>query len=362
MKTHEISKGGYSLIARVLLCSAHHPQVWLEKLPAAASIVSAVGSTERDLSGFAVTVSIERASSSGATGTGGLLQVQLTLDDVVHAGAGSWQQTVECTVEEGSSHCLLAVALPSDQRRPWTPDTPHLYHFTCTLLQQGVPIDSVKSYAALRTVGKLSSLESSEHGGGGVFSPSGQRASERAVTRLALNGNRFYLIGTLDQGFWPGGVYTAPTDEALASDLVTLKSLGFNSLRKHQKIEPRRFYYHCDRLGIAVIQDFPGGRSGFGNVSVDAQFRHELRQMVKRTAAHPSVIAFSIYNEGGPAWNQTGGAEYIKDVVATVKAADKESSGTASSAPASKSHGNVRLVDAASGEWARGWLTGWLTG
>lgn len=74
--------------------------------------------------------------------------------------------------------------------------------------------------------------------------------------------------------------------------------MGFNSLRKHQKIEPRRFYYHCDRLGIAVIQDFPGGRGAFDNETIDVQFRKEIRAMVKRTEAHPSVVAYSIYNEG----------------------------------------------------------------
>eukprot|EP01047_Picozoa_sp_COSAG01_P026042 COSAG01_NODE_1664_length_9573_cov_31.637429_10_plen_126_part_00 len=124
-----------------------------------------------------------------------------------------------------------------------------------------------------------------------------------------------------------------------------LKSLGFDALRKHQKIESKRFYYHCDHLGLAVIQDFPGvclaasasiarllcvivcaggggllrlpflmaslgrvrhkmwpnagGRGGFQNATIDAQFRRELRQMVRRTAPHPSVIAYSIYNEGG---------------------------------------------------------------
>ena len=115
------------------------------------------------------------------------------------------------------------------------------------------------------------------------------KALGSASTRVEEHTPRW---GALDQGFWPEGVYTAPTDEALASDLLTLKRLGFEAVRKHQKIEPRRFYYHCDRLGIAVIQDFPGGRGAFGNASVEARFRAELRQMVRRTAAHPSGKIF----------------------------------------------------------------------
>ena len=222
----------------------------------------------------------------------------------------------------------------------------YLYNLTVTLItpdvgpgRNGRLLDAVESYAALRTVGKLQSQEQSRRTDQHSHGAAGATPSD--ITRLLLNGRHAYLLGTLDQGFWPDGVYTAPTDEALAADLVTLKQLGFNSLRKHQKVEPRRFYYHCDRLGIAVIQDFPGGYSGFGNATIDAQFRTELRHMVRRTAAHPSVMAYSIYNEGNAEpWNVSGGAEYIASVVAELAAADHTSTGHES---------NARLIDAASG-------------
>ena len=223
-----------------------------------------VGSSWDDLSGLTINVTREGALEQP-------MGARMRMADGVAAPPAA------CSFAAGARHCLLRVPLPPQSRHPWTPQSPFLFNFTLALVgEKNRTLDSVDSYAALRTVGRLRSAE-----------PGGKE-----LTRLTLNGRRAYLIGTLDQGFWPEGVYTAPTDEALASDLLTLKRLGFDAVRKHQKIEPRRFYYHCDRLGIAVIQDFPGGRGAFGNASVEARFRAELRQMVRRTAAHPSGKIF----------------------------------------------------------------------
>jgi hypothetical protein len=252
--------------------------VWLERLPAAVSIVSAVGSTKADLSGFDVNVTIERSRAAATTGlhasvgsNGGRLRVQLTLDDGATATATATASiTSSCSVAEGTDHCVVVVALPPAQRRPWTPATHYLYNFSLALLKDNgnlgttaaaaaTTLDTVHSYAALRTIGMLTAFEppisaTTNAGGDGPDTSDDISSSGKGggvITRLALNGKRTYLIGTLDQGFWPESAYTAPTDEALASDLVTLKALGFDALRKHQKVEPRRFYYHCDRLGAS---------------------------------------------------------------------------------------------------------------
>ena len=256
-----------------------------------------------------------------------------------------------CEFVSFAQHCVLSVALPVGSRHHWTPETPFLYNFSVQLLlhtrdaisgaRTATLLDTVGSYTALRTIGTLQSLHP-------VYNPQTPPSHSalqkpvtqvRSLTRLALNGLPRYLIGTLDQGFWPESAYASPTDEALYSDLLTLKSLGFDAIRKHQKVESRRFYFHCDRLGIAVIQDFPGGRGGFGNATVDAQFRLELSHMVRRVAAHPSVIAYSIYNEGGPgAWNKSGGEHYIAGIVEYLAETDR-----------STGAGGERLIDAASG-------------
>ena len=292
--------------------------VWLEHLQSAPSgtIATVVGRTWEDLSCFELVVSLEtpasttlRATLSGAGGRA------LAFGD---NGKSS------CSVRSGERYCVLPVPVSSKERRPWTPDDPFLYNFTIVLTDDssGSVLDSVGSYAALRTIGTM-------------------RTSGNNVTRLTLNNELVYLIGTLDQGYWPEGAYTAPTDEAMVSDLLALKSLGFNAVRKHQKIEPRRYYYHCDRLGIAVVQDFPsyGGASGFRNATINAAFRAGLLGMVARTEAHPSVIAYSIWNEGSAEpWNASGAAAYIESTVDFVARADRTAHA-----------GNHRLIDAGSG-------------
>jgi hypothetical protein len=318
--------------------------VWLEILPPDVAIESVVSTT-------LTTMSIDDVGQVQGAPSG--LHVNISLDGLprslgtvarvrVHGAKSEWGSG-QCEYGPDDRSCMVVLEVPTEERRPWVPADPYLYNLTVTLATPDAGaghneqlVDTVESYAALRTVGKVqSNNESGQH----LHDAAAPAHSD--ITRLLLNGRHAYLIGTLDQGFFPDGVYTAPTDEALAADLVTLKHLGFNALRKHQKVEPRRFYYHCDRLGIAVIQDFPGGRSGFGNSTIDAQFRSELRQMVRRTVAHPSVIAYSIYNEGNAEpWNTSGSAEYIASIVAEVANADFTSTDAES---------NARLIDAASG-------------
>lgn len=123
--------------------------------------------------------------------------------------------------------------------RLWTPETPFLYRLVATMTLGGKMTDRVESYFGLRTFGLAKDAQ--------------------GVPRLLLNGKPYFQRGVLDQGYWPDGLYTAPSDEALCSDILLAKRLGFNLLRKHMKVEPARWYYHCDRLGMLVWQDMPSG-------------------------------------------------------------------------------------------------------
>jgi hypothetical protein len=121
----------------------------------------------------------------------------------------------------------------------WSPDSPFLYDMEIALLRQGKTVDKVISYTAMR---KFST-----------------KRDEAGIVRLQLNNKDIFHFGPLDQGWWPDGLYTAPCDEALLSDIQKTKDLGFNMIRKHVKVEPARWYAHCDRLGIIVWQDMPSG-------------------------------------------------------------------------------------------------------
>ncbi|KAL1515894.1 hypothetical protein AB1Y20_002508 [Prymnesium parvum] len=153
---------------------------------------------------------------------------------------GGWRRE---TMVEASCEVNLTLRSPM----LWSPDRPSLYGVRGWLhpapnssraRQQTPALDSVSSYAGLRTI-------------------SISRASRDSPARLALNGEPLFMAGVLDQGYWPESLYTAPSDEALIWDIAAVKSLGFNMLRKHAKLEPARWYYHCDRLGMIVWQDLP---------------------------------------------------------------------------------------------------------
>jgi Glycosyl hydrolases family 2, TIM barrel domain len=132
---------------------------------------------------------------------------------------------------------------------------------------------------------------------------------DKGVLRLLLNNKFVFQVGPLDQGFWPDGLYTAPTDAALKYDIEITKKLGFNMARKHVKVEPARWYYWCDKLGLLVWQDMPSGdkgvASGKGEITRTAesarQYELELRRMIDHLHNHPSIIMWVIFNEG---WGQ----------------------------------------------------------
>lgn len=165
----------------------------------------------------------------------------------------------------------------------WTPQSPHLY-----TLKVQVGEDEVESYFGLRTIEV--------------------KKDDKGINRIYLNNNPIFTAGPLDQGFWPDGIYTAPTDEALKYDIEITKKLGFNCTRKHVKVEPERWYYWCDKLGLLVWQDMPGGDNGVGrqkdvSTKPDAvkDFDAELKAMIDTHYNHPSIIMWVVFNEG---WGQ----------------------------------------------------------
>ena len=185
--------------------------------------------------------------------------------------------------------------------RTWSPEEPYLYK-----LELAMGDDRVESYFAMRSVG----IGEDRNG----------------VKRLLLNGKPYFQNGLLDQGWWPDGLYTAPSDEALAFDIAAAKTMGFNMLRKHVKVEPLRWYYHCDRLGMLVWQDMPNGGGAYSALTVSAplltgshsrddkyskfarreekgrdEFREELLDMVSHLYNAPSIVTWVIFNEG---WGQ----------------------------------------------------------
>jgi hypothetical protein len=146
------------------------------------------------------------------------------------------------------------------------------------------------------------------------------------VNRIFLNNSPKFLIGPLDQGWWPDGLYTAPTDEALRSDIDQLKKLGFNMCRKHVKVEPARWYFWCDVLGFLVWQDLPSAMLRGGNPNptsvrkgngedakfppdADARFRRELEAMVRQLHNAPSIVVWVPFNEG---WGQHDTNEILR--------------------------------------------------
>ncbi|MBS0198069.1 MAG: beta-galactosidase [Planctomycetes bacterium] len=207
---------------------------------------------------------------------------------------------------EGAVHnsAALHATLKLSTVCPWSPDSPDLYDLDVRLIRNGQTLDTVKTYFAVRDV---------------KMAPDAQ-----GVNRLLLNGKPLFHFGPLDQGFWPEGIYTPPTDEAMKFDIEAVKKMGGNMLRKHVKVEPDRFYYWCDRLGIMVWQDMPSPffkgkdeNSKLPPLSDEwkSNFEHELKALIDTHRDHPSIVMWVPFNEG---WGQND-LEWAKGVVNQVK-------------------------------------------
>ncbi|WP_298647564.1 sugar-binding domain-containing protein [uncultured Proteiniphilum sp.] len=217
---------------------------------------------------------------------------------------------VEVKVKEGArvvatgqsiNNLPVEIAMPENVKL-WSPDNPHLYDLEITLWDGNKQLDKVESYAAMR---KYST-----------------KRDDKGIVRLQLNNKDLFQFGPLDQGWWPDGLYTAPTDEALEYDIVKTKELGFNMIRKHVKVEPARWYTHCDRHGIIVWQDMPNGDRGpewqmrkyFDGVErvrsaeSEANFRKEWKEIMDYLYSYPSIGVWVPFNE---AWGQFKTVEIV---------------------------------------------------
>ena len=198
-------------------------------------------------------------------------------------------------VAEGRALSGAPVELNVAEPKLWSPASPFLYDMEVALVRNGRKVDEVQSYTAMRkfSIGR----------------------DENDIVRLELNNEPLFQFGPLDQGWWPDGLYTAPSDEALAFDVIKTKELGYNMIRKHVKVEPARWYYHCDKLGMIVRQAMPNGDQGpqwqmhnyfngaekHRSAESEANFRKEWKEIIDCLYSVPSIGVWVPFNE---AWGQ----------------------------------------------------------
>lgn len=217
------------------------------------------------------------------------------------AGA-SYGDLIEVTVYDNSKTIATGKAsvgenleIVLNNPKLWSPESPFLYKTNVKLISNGKVVDQVKSYFAMRKIGS--------------------KRDANGVLRMQLNNKDYFQFGPLDQGWWPDGLYTAPTDEALKYDIVKTKELGFNMIRKHVKVEPERWYTHCDELGILVWQDMPSGdeqpiwqdKKYFEGTELQRTpkseeiYKKEWKAIMDHLYSYPSIVVWVPFNE---AWGQ----------------------------------------------------------
>ena len=195
-------------------------------------------------------------------------------------------QPVATATSEGADAATLAIP----NAKLWSPDSPHLYDLQIELLDGDKVVDKVAGYFGMR---KIEVKKDSE-----------------GLNRLMLNDKPLFQYGPLDQGWWPDGLYTAPTDAALKYDIEMTKRLGMNMARKHVKVEPARWYYWCDKLGLLVWQDMPSG--DFDRTAESkAEYRRELQAMIDAFWNHPSIVMWVPFNEGWGQYDTPEVAEWV---------------------------------------------------
>ena len=254
--------------------------VWMEAVPAA-HVNSYYAEADIDAGTLSVTVDAEVEA-------GDIVKIQLLAD-----GA---------PVAEGEGK---EVTLAVPDMKLWSPSDPYLYDLVIKVVRDGKEIDSVKGYTAMR---KISYAQ-----------------DESGHKRMLLNNEPLFQYGPLDQGWWPDGLYTAPTDEALAFDIVKTKEMGYNLIRKHVKVEPARWYWHCDRLGMLVWQDMPSIADNSTNVwdnrtykrgtdtpvtdEGKANYYNEWAEIIEDFKGFPCIVCWVPFNE---AWGQFDTDKVVK--------------------------------------------------
>ncbi|WP_142686581.1 glycoside hydrolase family 2 protein [Chitinophaga polysaccharea] len=185
------------------------------------------------------------------------------------------------------------INLPISNTRLWSPDTPFLYDLSVKLLSSNKVkvLDEIKSYFGMRKINI--------------------QKDEKGRDRIYLNNQYTFNFGVLDQGYWPEGLYTAPTDEALSFDIKAIKLMGFNTIRKHIKIEPERWYYYADKIGVLVWQDFVNPPHSLPNGSKEI-FEKEIKETIEQLYNHPSIITWVVFNERWGAYDQQRITEWVK--------------------------------------------------
>jgi len=199
------------------------------------------------------------------------------------------------TIKTASGKPNTEITIPVTNAKLWSPDSPFLYDLDISLQKGKVNTDAVSSYFGMRKI----SVE-----------------QEGGYKKLFLNNKFLFELGPLDQGFWPDGGYTAPTDQALKSDLEMMKKFGFNMVRKHIKVEPYRWYYWADKLGLMVWQDMPSPNSYTEHTPpVDtAAFRSQLASLVKTHWNSPSIVMWVVFNEGQAQHNTPELVKMVKEL------------------------------------------------
>ena len=266
----------------------------------------------------------------------GALEVRANVRASGLAGVQTGAFKLELTLKDELGQDVLLATLPVDEAGEisaeqhvddpllWSPESPHLYAVEITLQRDGVVVDTAHSYCAFRTVEVKKDVAS--------------------VPRVHLNGAPYFVRGVLDQGYWPDGLMTAPSDDALVYDIEAMKSAGFNTLRKHIKIENERWYYHCDRLGMLVWQDCVSGGSAYspwhtsqkptlfsftwgrfddttpshhgalsaGEDGYRKEWTETCQEMIKLLDGHPSIGIWTLFNEGWGQFDARAATEVVR--------------------------------------------------
>ena len=249
--------------------------VWLEAVPKT-YLKGFLQTPDIDLKYLAVTTTVQNAQPGDQVRISAFDGTQLVTEQSFDVNGGS-----------------LSIPNP----KLWSPSDPFLYDLKIAVIRKGKVVDEIKSYFAMRKI----SMGPDEHG----------------IQRMLLNNKFVFHFGPLDQGWWPDGLYTAPTDEALRFDIEKTKEMGFNMIRKHVKVEPARWYYHCDKLGMLVWQDMPSGdmgnrwdsRPGVIGVATskdrtpesESIFRTEWKAIMDANYNFPCIVVWVPFNE---AWGQ----------------------------------------------------------